>query len=320
MHCHFRHDNEEMLAKVAPHTAKVCKYAVAMPNTIPPTISQESLIQGKQRIEKFGVIPLMMMKMESNCVPEMFVKEAIGTKSYPEGVTTNSERGLSVEILKNPPKNLKECWELQAETGMISSWHGEMPNSFAMNAEEDFLPFIVKLAKDYPKLKIVLEHITTAAAVDVVLMNKNIAATITYHHLKMTLDDVIRDKIRPHHYCKPIPKTPKDKRMLLNAAFSENPRFFLGSDSAPHYLENKECSHGCAGVYSSPVLAQGLVELFYGRLDILEKFACEFGPEYYNLPPITEEIELERREWQVPVEIDGIVPYHAGETLPWRLL
>jgi dihydroorotase len=328
MHVHLRHTDIPTLKNVVNYTAQVCEYAVVMPNTNPPTITAKDVANGRRNIltySKYNFQPLMMMKMEGNCCPDLIRdSKAIGTKSYPEGVTTNSNIGLSQQLLKDPSKNLKECWEEQQANGMISSWHGEMPNSFVMDAEQDFLPFIANLSKNYPKLKIVLEHITTAAAVDLIINHNphnNIAATITYHHLRMTLDDILKHKIRPHHYCKPVPKTPKDRESLLNAAFSGNPQFFLGSDSAPHSIPSKECSHGCAGVYTSPVLVQGLADLFDSveKLDRLESFACRFGPEFYNLSPIQSTLCLERRNWTIPLEYNGFVPYHAGETLTWRL-
>jgi dihydroorotase len=334
MHVHFRHNDLDMLNRVIEHTANVCQYAVVMPNTVPPTISPESIVLGRHSIacaanrhtNADNFKPLMMIKMEANCTPEIIkqvkILGAVGTKSYPEGVTTNSAVGLSQEILENPPKNLLECWDEQQANGMISSWHGEMPKSFVMDAEADFLMFIKKLSSDFPKLKIVLEHITTAAAVDFVAHTPNVAATITYHHLRLTLDDVLKHSLRPHNYCKPVAKRPEDKTALINAVLSGHPRFFLGSDSAPHMKSKKECDHGCAGVYTAPVLAQGLVD-FFGRhnaIDKLDKFACVYGAEFYGLLPSSRCIMLVREEWKVPDMFEGIVPFHAGETLNWKLV
>ena len=333
MHVHLRHTDPIMLKKVIRHTARVCEYAVVMPNTDPPTITAEDIAIGRREIRTHAdkwskdFKPLMMMKMEANCHPDLIREaktlKAVGTKCYPEGVTTNSNTGLTQQFLNEPTTNIKECWEEQQNNGMISSWHGEMPDSFVMNAETDFLPFIINLAKNYPKLKIVLEHITTKAAVEVVMNNlhKNIAATITYHHLRTTLDDVLKNKLRPHHYCKPIPKTPDDRKALLEAAFSGHPNFFLGSDSAPHDKNSKECEYGCAGVYSSPCLVEGMVDLFSSvdKLNKLEQFACVFGPEFYGLPPSASFIGLEYKSCYVSPEIDGIVPFHAGEKLTWSI-
>jgi dihydroorotase len=148
----------------------------------------------------------------------------------------------------------------------------------------------------------------------------NIAATITYHHLRLTLDDVLKNKLRPHHYCKPVAKTPYDREALRMAAFCGNPHFFLGSDSAPHRRGDKECSHGCAGVYTAPVLAPGLVDYFdkYDRLHLLENFACSFGPQFYGVDIKDDTpIYLTRQPWKVPDEFEGLVPFHAGEELNW---
>jgi dihydroorotase len=334
MHLHLRHDNPVMMERVIRYTSAVCEYAVVMPNTTPPTITAEDIVLGRLNINKAAknplFKPLMMMKMESNCHPDLIreakVLRAVGAKVYPSAVTTNSERGLDQITLNHPTKNLLECWEEQQSNGMISSWHGEMPNSSALTAEKDFLPFIIKLAQNFPKLKIVMEHLTTAEAVEAIKSsktnpNKNIAATITYHHLRLTLDDVLDRGLKPHHYCKPIPKTNADREALRNAAFSGNPNFFLGSDSAPHYKNMKEAETGMPGVYTAPVLAQGLVDFFdsCSELQKLKNFASVFGPQFYGLEPVKEKISLKNEKWTVPTDFGGIVSLHSGETLNWSL-
>lgn len=322
MHVDLRHTDPKMLAIAIRHTANQCGCAVVMPNTKNPTITAEDIVLGRKYINEAAsryntsFKPLMMIKMESTCSPDMIreakVLKAVGTKSYP-----------SEEILEKPPKNLKECWEEQSANGMISSWHCEMPNSFVMDSEKDFLPFIVKLAKNYPKMKIVLEHITTKEAVELVMNQNpgNIAATITYHHLKITLDDVLKNKLQPHYYCKPIPKTLKDRMALCMAAFSGNPHFFFGSDSTPHFKENKEGPSGCAGVFTAPILAQGLVDLFDTalKLEKLEDFACNFGPQFYNVPPPQGELRLEKTSFIPNESYNDVVTFSLDEKIQWRL-
>jgi dihydroorotase len=329
MHVHFRHTDEEMVRRVAPHSERVCEYAVAMPNTVPPTISAQQVTAGRDLIRNYAptLKPLMMMKMEADCTPEMIYAAreagAVGTKSYPEGVTTGSEVGLSEDVLNDPPQNLLDCWELQEKVGMVSSWHGEMPGSFVLDAEKDFLSFIDRLHQNYPKLKIVIEHITTHHAVQLVRYSTspNLAATITLHHLILTLDDVLKDKLRPHNYCKPVAKKPYDREALLTAAFSKDPRFFLGSDSAPHMKKNKECAAGCAGVYTAPLLAEGLAYVFdhYDQLDSLEGFACFHGSDFYGLPRPQGRLDLRKTPFVVPEECEGVVPFMAGQTLKWSV-
>lgn len=331
-HVHLRQDNPSMLKQVVNPTAKVCKHAVVMPNTVVPIIFDDDVLRSRKEILKFSNYPdfepLIMMEMQANCTPDIIRKAkiagAIGSKSYPKGVTTNSKDGLTEEILNNPPQNLLDCWEEQSKNGMISSWHGEMPNSFVMDGEKDFLPFISNLANCYPNLKIVLEHISTKDAVDLILNknpHNNIAATITYHHLVLTLDDVLKYNFRPHSYCKPIAKTPNDRVWLINAALSGHPNFFLGSDSAPHYRHHKECVGGCAGIYSSPVLVEGLADFFesHHALDKMENFVSVFGPRFYGLPLSTEYITLIKKSWTVPYSYNNIVPFLAGEMLNWSV-
>ena len=334
-HVHLRHDNSRILQEVVIPTAKVCKYAVIMPNTSPPTISHNDVVWYRDQILFFSkqypdFNPLMMIKMESNCDPELIrsVKNvgAIGTKSYPEGVTTNSSKGLAEEVINNPPQNLLDCWEEQSKNGMISSWHGEMPKSFVMDGEKDFLPFISWLANQYPKLKIILEHISTADAVDLILNknpHNNIAATITYHHLILTLDDVLKHNIYPHNYCKPVVKTPRDREFLVKAVLSGHPNFFLGSDSAPHCVKAKENCWGCAGIYSSPVLVQGLAEFFdsHDALDKMENFTSIYGARFYGLPLWEESITLIRKRFSVfaPFNEFGFTPFRVAHDFGWGL-
>ena len=177
------------------------------------------------------------------------------------------------------------------------------------------------IKKQFPKLKIVLEHISTEAAVRSVETLKNVAATITVHHLRLTLDDVVGGLISPHNFCKPIAKRPHDREVLLMAATSGNPKFFYGGDSAPHLKSRKECSQGCAGIFNAPVALPMLTQIFdeHDALEFLEDFVSKFGAKFYGLPQNPETIELIKQDWVVPEEYDGIVPFMAGQTLHWQV-
>src|SRR5690606_30578404 len=202
--------------------------------------------------------------------PEM-VKEAAShgvtsVKLYPHGVTTNSHDGISAEMLRDPPKSFLDCIDVIKKTGMTLCLHGEMPGEETKDSESEFLDFVDFLAYNFPRLRIVLEHITTREQVNHVRRlakrsKSKIAATITAHHLYLTHDDIVGDRIRPHNFCKPIPKWNNDRESLRNAAMGGEPYFFLGSDSAPHLIGQKECAEGCAGVFSAPFLAENRIEL-----------------------------------------------------------
>jgi dihydroorotase len=241
---------------------------------------------------------------------------ATAGKLYPEGVTTNSEGGVK------DLQSLYPVYKAMQEEGLVLCLHGEVPGVFSLDRETAFLETLRTLAKDFPKLKIVLEHATTADAIDtVVKLPANVAATITAHHLRITLDDVIGDKLNPHAFCKPIAKRPLDRDALVKAATSGNPKFFLGSDSAPHPVETKECACGAAGVYTAPVLLPVLAETFEeaGHLDKLESFTSRFGAEFYGLPLNDQYIELQRESWTVENQYGGVVPFMAGHKFNWKL-
>jgi dihydroorotase len=205
---------------------------------------------------------------------------------------------------------------------LVVCCHGEKPGVFSLDREEAFLEEFSEVATSHPGTRFVLEHVSTAAAVRRVgELGSNVAATITLHHLEITLDDVIGGNLRPHLFCKPVAKRESDRQALRDAAFSGNPKFFFGSDSAPHRIDRKECASGCAGVYSMPVALEGLAEVFdrSGARARLADFVAGFGADFYDLPRTTETITLVRAPWTVPAIVDGVVPYRAGETLAWRI-
>lgn len=241
---------------------------------------------------------------------------AVAGKVYPEGVTTNSEDGIT------DLRQLKPLMESLAETGLVVCCHGEKPGVFSLDREERFLDEFGEMAIAFPGVRFVLEHVSTAAAVRAVrVLGPNVAATITLHHLEITLDDVVGGALKPHLFCKPLAKRPDDRTALREAAFSGESKFFYGTDSAPHHKDKKECAAGCAGVYTMPVALEGLADVFdrAGKLDRLEGFCASFGADFYGLPRSTQTITLEASEWTVPEIVDGVVPYRAGERMPWRI-
>ncbi|MDP3724934.1 MAG: dihydroorotase, partial [Nanoarchaeota archaeon] len=258
-----------------------------------------------------------------NTTPEMieYARKAgaVAGKVYPLGVTTNSDEGL--RNFESP--DITRTFEKMREVGMILLLHGEIDKekTLVTKREEVFLPTLQGLAKKFPKLKIVLEHVSSKKGVRVIEdLSENVAATITAHHLVLTLNDVIGYGIQPHNACMPTPKDFEDCDALLEAATSGNKKFFLGSDSAPHPREKKECKKGACGVFTAPVLPALLAEIFEraGRLDRLENFTSGFGAEFYGLPRNTETITLTKGEWLVPEQYGNVVPFKAGEKLSWR--
>jgi dihydroorotase len=324
-HLHLRDGNT--LRAVLPHTARQFKRALIMPNTELPVLNERDVERYRDEIIKAshdsgfpGFEPLMTIQITESTSPAL-VPVAIGAgaiagKIYPRGMTTNSENG--VYDYKSIYPVLRKMEEYQ----MLALFHGESPKSgvFCLDREVKFLRILRQIAAAFPRLKIVMEHVTTERAVECVLeLPENVAATITVHHLFLTLDDVIGGKLKPHHFCKPVAKRPMDRRALFAAATSGNPKFFLGTDSAPHLKSAKECAEGCAGVFTAPVAPSSLIELFekMGQLDSLENFCSGFGADFYELPRNQGEVTFIRDEWTVPATYDGIVPFRAGEKLQW---
>lgn len=324
-HSHVRQG--EVLAGFVQDLASQFGRALVMPNTTPPMVCASQIEQYKKEIldaakevnPNFEV--LMTFKLKPGITEEelLLMKSCgvIAGKYYPAGVTTNSEDGVSDFESVFPVIALME------KLGIVLCVHGEEPGVFCLDRESVFAEKVEILAKQFPKLKIVFEHLSTAKAVDLVKrLPSNVAATITVHHLLMSLDGVIGDALRPHHFCKPLPKRPEDLFALRNAAFSGNPKFFLGTDSAPHLKEKKESCCGAAGVYSAKVAIPILVREFLAAnaLDKLPDFIGGFGADFYNLPRTQKTIKLVYEPWVVPAEINGVVPLAANETLEWKLV
>ncbi len=331
MHIHLRQGG--LLENVLEQTVKQVARAIVMPNTAPAIETVNALTAYRQEIneslkrinskagKQYTFEPLMTFKvgphMTAQTIKELKAAGATAGKIYPQGVTTNSEEGVK------DFKALYPIYEAMSNENLVLCIHGEIPSAFCIDREKEFLPIFKQIAKDFPKLKIVLEHLTTSAAVELVEESpKNVAGTLTVHHLLTTLDDIIGGSLRPHLFCKPLPKHSSDKENLRRAAVSGNPKFFLGSDSAPHLVENKECDCGAAGVYSAPVLLPLLIDIFQqeNKLDKLESFTSQFGAEFYNLPLNQETMALTQNTWTVPDKMHGIVPFFAGQKLKWKVV
>jgi len=332
-HLHLRRG--KVLKKVLPHTVSQFARALIMPNTKPDPILTDQHVNyyrneicstlANDRLVAFE--PLMTIQITQETTPEIINKAmrsgAVAGKIYPQGVTTHSENGITDFHCLYP------VFETMQNFDMALSLHGESPQETVpgLEKEKTFLHTLRMIAKDFPKLHIVLEHITTEDAVKCVLeLPDTVAATITIHHLFLTLDDVIgyskesKGLMQPHNFCKPVAKGVYDRAALREAVISGNPKFFYGGDSAPHLKGTKECASVCSGVFNAPVALPLLCQMFeyLGHLDRLERFVSEFGAKFYHLPLNSECIRCVKKEWTVPQEYDGIVPFMAGQILHWQ--
>ncbi|MBI4414728.1 MAG: dihydroorotase [Candidatus Kerfeldbacteria bacterium] len=296
--------------------------ALVMPNTAPPIFTGVEASRYRAEIARAGtsLTPLLSIYLTSP-MPTQIIRDArehgvVAAKLYPAGATVNSQNGV------RDIESLVPAFEAMAELGMVLCVHGEDPEKPVLERERCFLDWIEWITRVQPDLKIVLEHISSAEAVECVLaQSDNVAATITTHHLVLTLDDVLGSGLRPHSYCKPIPKDGRDRNALRDAATSGHPRFFFGSDSAPHPKSAKESADAPPGIFSSPVALPLLATIFeeMGRLDRLEDFTSRFGAAFYGLPLTEERLVFVREEWTVPERYGPFVPFLAGQTLPWRV-
>lgn len=316
-HIHLRQGDE--LIHYAKDSAAQFKRGIVMPNTIPPVSTVEDVESYRAKIKEAApdFIPLMTFKILPNTNPESILelKQAgvLAGKYYPAGATTNSEDGITNWKVMLPV--LKEM----ERVGMILSIHGEIPGSFLLDREKDFLPILRDINRELPNLKIILEHVSSKEAVECIKdLPDNVVATITLHHLVCTIEDVVNDI---NNKCMPIPKLPVDRDAIRQAAFSGNKKFFFGSDSAPHKIVDKNCFKAKAGVYTSPVILPKLVELFdnAGALDKLEDFISKRGADFYGLEYNKESIVLQKSEMIVPLEIHGVKPFLAGQRISWSL-
>ncbi len=327
-HVHFRQGD---LLSVVKHHDRVFEYALVMPNVEPAIVTADQAVAYEDSIlhRCTRLKPLMTLKLTPEMTPNVLqeaAKKVVACKLYPDGMTNNSHGGFTRFHLENRTKYLYPLLDEMQRLRLVLCIHGELPpypneEDYCLDRENGFLYVLRDICKFFPRLKIVLEHITTKDAVDFVKMFDNLAATVTYHHLLLTLNDVIGVKIRPHNYCLPTAKRPADKKALQRIVIEGHDRIFFGSDSAPHVKDRKECAEGCAGCYTAPLLLEGLAEVFdsMNALGALKHFVSDAGRAWYNLPAPAYEVNLERKEWIVPDEVDGCVPFKAGHTMKWSI-
>jgi dihydroorotase len=322
MHLHLR--DGDMLRQVAPLSSKDFAGALIMPNLVPPITTIEALLGYRDRVasacgrEVFE--PYMTLFFRADYTPK-FLEEArahiTAIKLYPSGITTNSEGGVS----DMDTKSLATVLHAMEELGIPLCVHGET-NGFVMDREREFGAVYERLAREFPRLKIIMEHITDRHSVELLDRYENLHATITLHHLLITLDDVAGGGLRPHLFCKPIAKRPEDRSALLNAALTAHPKVMFGSDSAPHPVHKKECCGCAAGVFSAPVILPALAELFesHNATANLQAFISDNARQIYGITPPDKLITLEKKEWQVPEKYGEVVPMFAGETMQWGVV
>lgn len=330
-HLHLR--DGRAMADVVGYSASSFARAVIMPNLQPPITTSDEALEYRDRIvaalpDGPPFNPLMTLYLTDLTSPQEIEKaagfgEIVGVKLYPAGATTNSEAGVT-DISRVLP-----ILELMAELEVPLLVHGEVTDESVdiFDREKIFIDRVLHpLTDEVPGLRIVFEHITTAEAVAWVLSaSSSVAATITPHHLLLDRNAIFAGGLSPHHYCLPVLKRDLHREALVWAATSGNPRFFLGTDSAPHPRHLKQSAHGCAGIFSAHAALELYAEAFEnaGALDKLEAFASHFGADFYRLPRNEATITLVREEWTVPPSYTfgdhELVPLRAGESLRWRL-
>ncbi|HWI76961.1 MAG TPA: dihydroorotase [Sphingomicrobium sp.] len=328
-HVHLR--DGEMLKLIAPFTARQFARAIVMPNLVPPIMTLGAAADYRQRIwDAAGsdFHPLMTIYLTDEANPDLvehgFNDDVwIAAKLYPANATTNSAFGVT------DVRNIYPVLERMQSIGMVLCVHGEVtdPDVDVFDREAVFIERVLDpLMRDFPELKIVLEHITTEEAANFVeTAGPNLAATITPQHLMLNRNAMFERGLRPHAYCLPVAKREKHRLAVRRAVTSGSPKFFLGTDSAPHARHAKESGCGCAGIFNAPVALEAYATVFEqdGALDKLEAFASENGPRFYGLPLNEGKVTLEPKPMEVP-DLLGLgdielVPFLAGSELPWSL-
>ena len=329
-HLHLRDD--DMLALTADFSARQFARAIIMPNLVPPVTTIAAAEAYRERI--LSVLPAgrSFTPLMTAYLTDQIDAEEVGSghergvftacKLYPAGATTNSDAGVT-DI-----RNIQPVLERMQAIGMPLLVHGEVtsPDIDIFDREAVFLEQVLApTLRDFPELKVVLEHITTEDSVQFVQQaGTNLAATITPHHLRIDRNALFEGGMRPHAYCLPVAKRRHHRTALRRAAVSGSPKFFLGTDSAPHPRHDKESACGCAGIFCAPAALESYALTFdeEGALDKLEGFASEFGPRFYGLPLNDGTVTLQRESYEMPETVTGgglsVVPFHAGETLTWR--
>lgn len=331
-HLHLRDGGA--LKAVLPDTARQFARAIVMPNLRPPVTTTALAIEYRERILNALPVganfePLMTLYLTDKTTAEEIERAKAsgivhGVKLYPAGATTNSDSGVT---------NLGHCvaaLEAMEKLGVPLLTHAEVTDSDVdvFDRERVFIERnMIPLLNRFPNLKVVFEHITTQDAADFVLQApSNVAATITAHHLLMNRNDMFKGGIQPHHYCLPILKREEHRVALVKAATSGNPKFFLGTDSAPHAKHTKEAACGCAGMYTAHTAMELYTEAFEaaGALDKLEGFASFYGADFYGLARNTEQVTLVKESWKVPSSLpyegDVLVPLKANQMLGWKMI
>jgi len=332
-HCHLRQG--DILKKVLPFTTRHFSRAVAMPNTLPAIVTGDDAVRYREEIMAAcdnGFRPIMSIMLTKNTTPQI-IREAAAKgvtvlKYIPKGVSTNSDESVSLEDLPDFYPVLQAVQEYR----MVFSGHweslydtdgDELPE---IKREEAAIPFLKRLVRQFSGLKIVVEHASTYRMIEYVKQcPANVAATLTIHHAILSYDDVCNESgevYSPHHYCKPIAKSYFDKRAVIAAMVSGNPKFFFGSDSAPHIASAKQKKQPAAGIFSKPVALSLLARMFQGcgTREGLENFYSKFGADHYGLPYNKDTISLVPEEWTVPQDYNGFVPLLAGMTLHWKVV
>ncbi len=320
MHLHLR--DGVMLENVAPLTAYTYSGAIIMPNLVSPIATREELVSYKERImaavpnDYFEPYMTLFYKNYDKAFLESIADEITAIKLYPAGITTNSEDGL----ISFDMEEMHTTLETMSDLGIPLCVHGET-DGFVMDREAEFMSVYEILAQNFPNLKIIMEHITTKEAVVMLDKYPNLYATITVHHLLLTLDDVAGGLMRPHLFCKPIAKRPEDLDALLSVALEAHPKVMFGSDSAPHPQHKKESCGCAAGIFTAPISLQLLTEIFeqFDKLDNLQAFVSDNAQNIYGICPEFKEVILEKRPFLVPENYAGIVPMYAGELIGWAI-
>lgn len=329
-HVHLR--DGDVLTDTVRDISRYNGRALIMPNTVPPVTTTDMALAYRDRImaqkpaEQFQ--PLMSLYLTDNISGEEIRKAkasgaVVAAKLYPAGATTNSDSGVT------DVRNIYPALEVMQEVGMLLLIHGEVTHHDVdiFDREKTFLDTVLApVVRDFPNLKIVVEHITTSDAVEFVNnAGDNVAATITAHHLLYNRNHMLVGGIRPHFYCLPILKRNTHQQALIAAATSGSKKFFLGTDSAPHSKGKKEAACGCAGSYTAHAALELYAEAFElaGKLENLEAFASHNGPDFYGLPRNTDTVTLTKESWNVPESMpfgqDTVVPIRAGESILWTV-
>lgn len=318
MHLHFREG--AMAQTVIPLSSFAFAGGIVMPNLVPAVDNWERLTgyirEIKSCIGKDVFEPYMTVffKEYSEGELEQFKPHILGVKLYPAGVTTNSEAGVAA--LSQAERTIAYLEKLEIPLLIHGETHG-----FVMDRERLFLPIFEHLAQKFPKLKIIMEHITTAEAVALLDKYENLYATVTLHHLLITLDDVAGGLLRPHLFCKPIAKRPEDREALLEAALKAHPKLMFGSDSAPHPTDKKEACGCAAGIFTAPIALQALAELFdkHQAIANLQAFVSDNARQIYGVKPPQKTVTLATKPFQVPAKYGSVTPMFAEREISWSI-